>query len=280
MRYVNLYNLRVPAVWIRKAEKANEKLSKTPPENRSKFINDHARIWQELKEKLAELSHNKCWYCEIRYTRADFQIDHFRPKNKIKNYGNPEIEEEGYWWLAFDHNNFRLACSYCNSSHHCRDGKTRGKQNFFPLSEGSRRCNVGEDLEIERPQILDPTDPLDPLLLWFLDDGRVVPKHSHKQASEPRKIRAEITIDILNLNAFLTREKRRRLKNDCDFLVKQGDKAIKATEDGSENQEQALRDVARQIMNLIEESAELSSAAKVYLKSSNRPWLNEFLERV
>ena len=70
------------------------------------------------------------------------------------------------------------------------------------------------------------------------------------------------------------------MKNDCDFLVRRGDEAIEAIEDGSENQEQSFRDVVRQIMNLIDESAELSSAAKVYLKSSNRPWLNEIFERV
>lgn len=125
--------------------------------------------------------------------------------------------------------------------------------------------------------LLDPTDPLDPRLLWFLDDGNAVPSHASDSGTDYE--RATKTIEILNLNDHRTREKRRILKNCCDSLIVQGDEATKMLLDDLANGERIFREVIRQITNLIEESAELSSAARVYFGSRNKQWVEEVLRR-
>jgi uncharacterized protein (TIGR02646 family) len=160
-------------------------------------ISSRSRVWADLKDALADLSFRKCWYCESMENRSDMAVDHFRPKNKVHECK----AHQGYWWLAFDHTNYRFVCGFCNSPHQNDDEeKTLGKATHFPLlNEGQRVSRPSGNLQDERPTLLDPIVPGDPFLLWFLEDGRAVPRYTPEQ-SPLFSSRASTSIDVYNLN--------------------------------------------------------------------------------
>ena len=55
----------------------------TDPQERAQAINDRDDVWKALRERLAPLRKDKCWYCESNDSRSDRPIDHYRPKNAI-----------------------------------------------------------------------------------------------------------------------------------------------------------------------------------------------------
>src|ERR1700684_3476119 len=105
MRYIDWTRLRLPDGWLdRAAAAANAVAGGEDP-------NDYAPVWRELKDGLADLSNDKCWYCEMPVPRSDNAVDHFRPKGRMGDAAN---EHNGYRWLAFERSNFRYACTFCN----------------------------------------------------------------------------------------------------------------------------------------------------------------------
>src|SRR5690606_29373654 len=86
-----------------------------PDAARSEAINKKSAVWGGAKEALEKLMHGKCWYCEANEVRHDRAVDHFRPKNEVKDHVTDKIlDHPGYWWLAFEPDNFRYSCQYCN----------------------------------------------------------------------------------------------------------------------------------------------------------------------
>ena len=123
MRTINNAPLQCPEGWEEKAAEA-----KAAVEAGQKTVNAQCRVWQQLKDALAECSYDKCWYCEIKQERSDNAVDHFRPKSL-------------YPWLAFEKSNFRYTCTYCNSRRKNPDtGETEGKGDAFPLLGGTPRA--------------------------------------------------------------------------------------------------------------------------------------------
>lgn len=239
MIYIDISQLNIPEEWEEEARQLTEQLKGMPEDQRSAFINQNSRVWQRLKPELERLSHNKCWYCETRNIRADFHVDHHRPKNKVKNENDVE-ESKGYWWLAFDYKNLRLACSYCNCLHTGTDGITRGKSDRFPLlSSSCKASSPDSNIENEMPLLLDPTNPFDPSMLWFIDDGRAFPKFSEDDGVPYR--RAATTIDVLNLNDVKITEERKKLWNYCMRLIEKGDEAFEQYKNESPTGKKELR---------------------------------------
>jgi hypothetical protein len=178
---------------------------------KTKYIESKHALWHNTIGALAELTSNtedncKCWYCECDGAAGFyFQVDHFRPKKRVKNKGSARNEfEPGYWWLAFDPNNYRLACQRCNTG--------AGKRDQFPLSSDSARavCKGGET--IEKTLLLDPAVPTDPDLLMFTENGDVKATPS---CFEYDKKRVETSIKVYNLRARTKREARREIWKEC-----------------------------------------------------------------
>jgi uncharacterized protein (TIGR02646 family) len=273
--YIDTSKLSIPQRWKDDAKRAIDNLKNIPDSGRSDFINRNSHIWQSLKTELERISHNKCWYCEAKNTRADFHVDHHRPKNRIRNRDG--TEEPGYWWLAFDHRNFRLACSYCNCPHKGADGITRGKSDQFPLRSNSiRASSPGSNLDDETALLLDPTNPADPLLLWFQNDGNACPRYS-KGKGFPHQ-RAKVTIDILNLNDIKIVEARKELWNRCVSLIERGDKAFAQYQKGSATGIKEFEMVIREIRKLIQSSAEFSATARACFRGSSYDWVRETVQ--
>lgn len=275
MIYIDISKLNITREWRDEARRRTEELRNIPEAERSGFIERNSRIWQSLKSELERISHNKCWYCEVKLPRADFHVDHHRPKNRVENEDG--TEKSGYWWLAFDHRNFRLACSYCNCLHTGADGITRGKSDRFPLHPNSvRASSPNHNLNDEAPFLLDPTNPVDPFMLWFQDDGRACPKHSEAQGFAHQ--RAEVTINILNLNDEKIIEARKKLWSRCISLINHGDEAFAQYQKGSPTGRTLFETVIREIQDLIQSSAEFSAAARACFRGSAYDWVRETVQ--
>jgi hypothetical protein len=189
MRYIDKGRLAQPAGWLARAQAAKEAVAMGDDPDR------YGDIWRELKDGLAELFHDKCWYCEVQVPRADNAVDHFRPKKRVSDAQNPH---SGYRWLAFDPANFRYACTFCNCKRKDVDGDTEGgKADRFPLMNEVDRLYVEGPIHNEQPALLDPCE---------LNDWRLLgcQKENGKPcaaSSEPEhKLRAEISIELYHLH--------------------------------------------------------------------------------
>jgi len=227
-------------------------------------------IWQDrdLKTLLMTVSFGKCWYCEQNVAeRADNAVDHFRPKGRVAE----DTSHEGYWWLAFDWENYRFACTFCNSARLSDDG-SGGKQDHFRLwSEDSRARTPDDLIDREQPLLLDPFQPDDPGYLTFEQDGRAVPTYAkdddrflYESASE--------SIERYHLNRQWLRENRQTLMAKLDEMLSDAEKAYRLFNDkrtGSDETRQAHRNTYRVALkglrSSIADGAEFSGAARAFL---------------
>lgn len=270
MIHIDYDHFTPPPEWLERARRAKEGLEAIQDSAaRKDYINGKLDIWSDLKPRLSELSHGKCWYCEAKEDRSDYNVDHFRPKNRVRHDDGSECG--GYYWLAFEWSNFRLACDYCNSLHTTEGGETCGKSDFFPLHEEGRRARRPQDnLSDEMPLLLDPTMEGDAELLWFMSDG--FPYPAADKDTFPCE-RAEATIRILNLKDVRVVEARKALWQRCQRLVDRGENAYVQYRRGSPAGMREYQQVCREIHELISPKAEYSAVARAYFKSSTLKWV-------
>jgi hypothetical protein len=171
MRHIELTAL-LPQVFAgakgKKAKKSLERAHKKVAKKRSsktrkKYIDDNGSgKWKPIKDRLTAKLGKKCWYTEVELIGAPLAIDHYRPVCD-------------YWWLAFDAENYRVACPWANSpEHNAAHGCAGGKGDSFPLLPPAQRATTKNDLQNELPVILDPCNAADCDLLAFQADGRPV----------------------------------------------------------------------------------------------------------
>ncbi len=255
------------------ANKAAEEISSLPIEEINEAIDKHSGIWRnpELRDSLENCMHKKCWYCETKDIRSDNSIDHFRPKNSVVECP----DHPGYWWLAFDWKNYRFSCTYCNSRRIDRKtGERGGKHDHFPILNEKQRAKMPSDqIALERPCLLDPTNANDPRLLYFDQYGQAVPRIN--QDIDPIAFcRAKTSIKLYNLNHGKIRQKRAILYRDISDAVEKID--VMRSDRGCDV-DYAMSNLAK----MINEDAEYSAAARIYLmglRNENRKWLEELLE--
>ncbi|BCL81703.1 hypothetical protein ccbrp13_41680 [Ktedonobacteria bacterium brp13] len=279
MRYINMQRLEVqdnwpPKAWLERVCKVEEELRKVAEgESRSAIFKKYSKLWSELKEDYRQLSHGKCWYCEVCTDGMRGDMDHHRPKGGVtENPAHP-----GYWWLAFEWRNFRFSCERCNSL--LKDPATRvvgGKQNHFPLvnNDESRRvldiCSY-EDLFDEDPLLLDPTNPGDPQLLTFQPDGR--PGAAIDEATAPiDHQRVSASIRIYNFGHEVANRKRRIIYVFIRDRIKDHQKhqAMLAMDRTDTAARLGMRSAVEAISQKIASDAEYSSAARAYLDMFRR----------
>lgn len=71
-----------------------------------------------VKENLEIIYKGKCAFCNQIPKGSPLQVEHFRPKNGIRNETHT-----GYYWLGYEWTNLLFACGNCNTT----------KNNYFPL---------------------------------------------------------------------------------------------------------------------------------------------------
>ena len=135
MRRIPIENLDVPQEWLDKARIATNELEAAADRAvRNKIIDKYSHLWRELKTPLLSLSHGKCWYSETKDAYSYRHVDHFRPKKKTRGADKKVRDKDGYWWLAFVAENYRLCGSVGNQK----------KSNHFPLRANSFAATAGD----------------------------------------------------------------------------------------------------------------------------------------
>lgn len=266
MRYVNLNDIKLPDGWIEKAAKLTQELKDAVgDQSRSAIISlKKNEIWKELFIPLHQLSNGKCWYSEALDLMSDRDIDHFRPKKKAKNIDDiPRADEDGYWWLCYDYENYRFSSQYSNELRKDKfktDKETGGKGVYFPLFEGSIIAKSKNRCDDEEIMLLDPCDEDDPILLTFTSKGIATP--NSKAILDPRdKIRVETSIKLYHLDHEPLEEARERLWDFCQRMIDE----IRAIVDNPEEISMAGRNKAKflkqEIRRLTKRKEELSAVA-------------------
>lgn len=260
MRYIDLrtkVETRITDVWREKAQQALDDVASCGTnEERAKKVNDHADVWQLLKDILLDAMGQKCWYCESKQIRSDNNVDHFRPKNSVYDCD----DHPGYWWLAFDWQNYRLSCTYCNSRRRDKvNNRTGGKQDYFPLlNPESRVYEPDDDIRVEQPKLLDPTKHSDPGLIWFFSDGTAVPKWAETRNTTQCQ-RAECSIELYHLNHVDLKERRQELCNYIGRLIQDGSIYYREYLNGDPDAWHAYERVIEELSYLVDETAEYSA---------------------
>jgi len=241
MREIDLANLELPDGWEGRAQVAIDAGAAQ--------VNSHAAVWQECKKPLKKLSHDKCYYCEIIQERSDDAVDHFRPKSL-------------YPWSAFSADNYRFACTYCNSRRRdVENNRTGGKGDNFPLVDEDRRATCCDEEDNESPILLDPCQSDEPGLIDFDDDGKPVPTYS-KEEHEVRNMRAETSIQLYHLHHQDLVDRRLALAAKITRKVRAAERLFPQTEQGDAAIDASFKEHVRSLAELIRPEAELSSFAR------------------
>jgi hypothetical protein len=158
-----------------KANVETAKLETQIAEQPDKLIFNN-KFWGNYKSHFKKTQNNKCGYCELRMSSYG-DVEHYKPKSVVEGLDQQGYELEdlmnvkgrtflksckyGYWWLAYDWDNYLLSCTLCNQP---------WKRALFPI-EGGRLPNSDtgspfphkspEKDDIEVPLLLNPFDTED-----------------------------------------------------------------------------------------------------------------------
>lgn len=102
---------------------------------RGKYLKTDGSKGDAVVEKLDEIYHGKCAYCE---ERTSIYIEHYRPKGRVikTNHG-------GYYWLCYEWTNLLPTCHECNKI-------GGGKADQFPVKNKHftfKDCNTNQKLD-------------------------------------------------------------------------------------------------------------------------------------
>lgn len=241
----------INAEWRQSAADALVKLNaKVSLDDKKAYLRSKAAtdIWRSFYNRLPEGFTKKCWYCEAEEIRSDMPVDHFRPKGKVEE----SVHHDGYWWLAFDWENYRCACTFCNSKRNLEETQG-GKGCHFPIfNEGSRATSSADNYNDEQPAILDPCDPDDDRLIWFDSDGVPEPING---ANNEQTQKVNNSTKIFHLHETKICRKRNKIRLDVKRYV----------DDLSSADNQTVLSAKNSLRRMISETEMLSRAAFVYL---------------
>lgn len=233
-------------------------------DKQKQYIKDNASKWAAIREYLAAMSHNKCWYSEAKERVSRYQVDHFRPhgraKQAIKTFA------EGYSWLAFDLDNFRLAGVLCNTANQEHSAETVGKSDWFPLADPTTRaCLAARDCSKESPLLLDPADPDDPSKLLFNDDGSV-----HPDLELPPDIQSDVLLAIcyLGLNQGMLNGARKGIWRRCTRIIAQYNRIAKKRKgERTPEETKTLEELREDLVGMSKSSSEFAAVARCCLRA-------------
>ncbi len=164
----------------------------------------------DVKIALKAIYKSKCAYCEKSLTDQYGEVEHYRPKGKMKSllkrtdlnsnikriletsqFNKSHLSDDGYFWLAFSWGNLLWSCKQCNMP----------KSTFFDIQENSRVAYSNESLEnlhdkvkeyflSEKPHLINPEfENPKPYLIF-----------TKKAELKSRNARMKYTIETCKLN--------------------------------------------------------------------------------
>lgn len=289
MIYINPNDVRIPYELQAKARDLTNELRGKDEGDRAEFIQAKRKeTWghPDVVEALRVVVGNKCWYSEVSLDGADPEIDHFRPKGRVVEVDANSLERtgetsSGYWWLAFEPENFRLSCKHSNQRRVDRETEG-GKADFFPI-EGERAPESTElGLIGETVLPLDPCSASDMKLMWFDPEGRPALRKPDKETTPLDKRRMQATIWLYHLNKQELSRSRARHVEAMRVKLKNADYAYELwnPNSASQNMQQKSRfdSIISEIKADIADTAIFAGAKRcaVRLAVSEYPWLEEY----
>jgi hypothetical protein len=248
---------------------------------RARVIKNNAVVWSEVRAALWQAGGEKCWYSEVLIPEGQAEVEHFRPKGRLSGE-----RYAGYWWLAFDWRNYRLASRLVNARRiDSLVGALRGKGSYFPLLAGTRAAFTAAPpaddplcVKCERPTLLDPVDADDVRLLSFDQDGLPRPDRHHANTSEARE-RVEKSIAFYALDDGLLNARRSEIwkatlvwSEEFDGLMTTSD-----TRPLTHAEQKRLGELRNLIADAIDQGAEFSAVAIAALRLPGKRGWNEAL---
>jgi hypothetical protein len=124
-------------------------------------------IWKLFAQDLSRIQHGKCGFCESQIINViDPDVEHYRPKSEVgelsddpshwgveiphlprlKGRKKKIVSKSGYWWLAYEWDNYLLACGVCNR---------KWKLTLFPVADAPRTVPPRKNVA-ETPLLLNP----------------------------------------------------------------------------------------------------------------------------
>lgn len=287
MIFINPDAVRPPHDWVQNALRLTRELLRKSPDEREAFITRHRdATWgdRELLRALRAVAGNKCWYSEVRLEGADPNIDHFRPKGRVRevdeDFHNAGQTSAGYWWLAFEVQNFRLTAMHANQRR-VDESTSGGKWDYFPVR--GDRCSeltvwgcIAED-----NLALDPCKASDVRLLWFDPDGNPCP--SPWCTSESDKHRVKATIWLYHLDKNELQQRRAKHVEEIRIELRKADAYHKLWNPNGPRPDLQAKNtfdmkVAEIRAKLVDE-AEFAGAKRSAVRMSlpDYPWIDEFI---
>lgn len=198
MIYVRRDPNLIPEKVLRVAERAQAELEALAPEERAEFIERKSHVWRGFARYLAQMSYGKCWYSESDCVQSFKDVDHYRPKKQAKR--SDTETDDGYPWLAFSWDNYRLAAQRSNQINRDEDNdEAVGKGAWFPLMSGSKKATWDDRcIAEERPVILDPARVEDVRLIEVTATGKMGP--TKLCMGEYERTRVSTTVRFLGLD--------------------------------------------------------------------------------
>lgn len=198
---------RKPRNWDARVKEAKERVEQWV-QGTLQLQDDEAafeNLWGDKKIKVAfsRKQHRKCGYCEcsVQPDADGGDIDHYRPKAAISkldadpatwgqevdghNSRDPHHSRQakrlyrGYYWLAYDWDNYVFTCGTCNR---------KWKGSLFPIRGGHGQAPTEASCAAEFPLLLNPYGEDDPTLhLTFTDTGQIAPHNGSEMGRETIK---------------------------------------------------------------------------------------------
>ena len=183
---------------------------------KSKKVDPFPPQWSAFKDVLSQTQYRKCAFCEGYAIGQGFgDVEHFAPKAEVQALRDDEatwgverdflanvtgritdsVSATGYWWLAYEWDNYILACTICNQ---------QWKRAIFPIKE--QRAAAPKQGDAETGYLLHPfrgEAPKDHLEFGSL--GEITPRTVGDAAS----LHGRETIRTLGLDRPSLREQRR-----------------------------------------------------------------------
>lgn len=270
-------------------EALSEQLNAQPAAHRADFISrnrDATWAHPEVLRALRTIAGNKCWYSEVQLDGADPNVDHFRPKGRVREV-DVELQNtgnvcEGYWWLAFEFSNYRLAAMHANQRRVDTDTEG-GKWDYFPVRgnrarEGTPWGQIAEDI-----LALDPCSVTDVRLLWFDPDGKPCVSNWKREPNEAEIERVKTTIWLYHLDKQEIQTSRAKHVEEIRKDLRKANVDFRLWDRNSANPNLQARnsfnEKIAEIVMKISDNAIFASAKRCAVRAAiaDYPWIEEFI---
>ncbi len=250
--------------WEDIEKKHLEVIKKMSASKRKKYIADHPD-WNILQKIMIEEYGYKCWYSEAPIGNSELEIDHYRPKNRARQDDEKSIinKNNGYWWLAYNIENYRLSGTLANLRRRDRlkeNSEVEGKGDLFPLDlENGKIADDEHSTFCEKPLLLDPIIASDVGLLTYDEDGKIIPNPLIIDAFD--KKRTEVSIKLYHLDLDQLETARHQVWLECSSTIENAYHYYNESE-SIEAKKLALRTCAEIINKRTNLKSDFSSVAK------------------